>query len=176
MRIPTHRRNRRKEILYRFSRRMFLSKKKLESPHVDSYRGAGFSLIEAMLAMLILGLSLLALVQGVNTALLSGKEAEVQSVASMLAAGQVETLRAQLSIGEIADSGSGEFTGALSIYSYRQTVTQTKIEGLYEVTVAIEKTDTGEEVYELKTMLFDPPYIPQSSEDDKTKKPKKGRS
>jgi prepilin-type N-terminal cleavage/methylation domain-containing protein len=127
---------------------------------------AGFSLIEVMVAVVILGVSLVGLVHGINTALVSGKETEIQSQAALLAAAQIESLRADgyYNTGET----SGEFDGDLSIYSYRQNIEAREPEGLYEVTVAIEKTDSGEQLYELKTMLFDPPI----TSDDDTEKEK----
>ncbi len=54
----------------------------------------GFSLVEVMVAIMILGIALVGLVQGVNTALVSSKESEVQTAAALLAAGQIESLRA----------------------------------------------------------------------------------
>ena len=129
---------------------------------------AGFSLIEVMVAVLILGVSLVGLVHGINTALVSGKEAELQSQAALLAASRIELLRADGYY--IEGETTGEFDGDLSVYSYRENVTATEPEGLYEVTVAIEMTDSGEEIYELKTLLFDPPVILE--EDEKTDKDK----
>src|SRR6476469_3460835 len=108
---------------------------------------AGFSLMKVMVAVLILGVSLVGLVHGINTALVSGKEAEQQSQAALLAAAQIELLRADGYY--IEGETTGEFDGDLSVYSYRQNVTAVQPEGLYEVTVAIEKTDSGEQIYEL---------------------------
>ena len=50
-------------------------------------RNAGFSLIEVMCAVLILGIGIAGLTQGITTALASSKEAEVQTAAALLAAG-----------------------------------------------------------------------------------------
>ena len=55
---------------------------------------AGFSLIEVIVAILILGVALVALTDGVTSALTSSKASELQTTAAMLAAGQIETLRA----------------------------------------------------------------------------------
>ena len=55
---------------------------------------AGFSLVEVMVAILILGIALVGLTQGITTALSSSKESELQTVAALFAAGQIETLRA----------------------------------------------------------------------------------
>jgi prepilin-type N-terminal cleavage/methylation domain-containing protein len=134
---------------------------------------AGFSLVEVMVAVLILGVSLVGLVHGINTALVSGKEAEVQSQAALLAASRVELLRADGYY--VEGESTGEFDGDLSVYSYRENVAAIEPEGLYEVTVAIEKTDSGEEIYELKTMLFDPPVIRDPDEQTEKDKEKNRR-
>ncbi len=134
---------------------------------------AGFSLIEVMVAMLILGIGLVGLVHGINTALVSSKEAETQSLAALLAAGQIESLRADGFV--IEGESDGEFDGDLSIYSWKQSVKPTAPEGLFEVTVTIEKTEGGEELYELKTMLFDPPVIREEDEKDRKDRERKKR-
>ena len=75
---------------------------------------SGFSLVEVMCAILILGIALAGLTQGVTTALTSSKESELQTTAALYAAGQIESLRAEgyLSDGETqGDCGEG-----LSLY------------------------------------------------------------
>lgn len=134
---------------------------------------AGFSLIEVMVAVLILGVSLVGLVHGINTALISGKEAEVQSQAALLAASRIELLRADGYY--IEGETTGEFDGDMAVYSYRENVSATEPEGLYEITVAIEMTDSGEEIFELKTMLFDPPVIKDEEETEKEKERERRR-
>jgi prepilin-type N-terminal cleavage/methylation domain-containing protein len=139
------------------------------SPH-----SKGFSLIEVMVAVLILGVSLVGLVHGINTALVSGKESEIQSQAALLAAGQIELLRADGYY--LEGETSGEFDGDLSVYSWRQNVAAIEPEGLYEVTVTIENTQSGEEIFELKTLLFDPPLTTEETETQKKERErKKGR-
>jgi len=113
----------------------------------------GFSIVELLCAVLVLGIGVAGLTQGLTTALGSTKEAEIHSTAAWLAAGQMETLRAEglLLEGETEGEGSGD----LSNYSWRQTVEETATEGLYEVTIVV--TRSNQEIYELKTLLFDPP-------------------
>ena len=57
----------------------------------DPCRNSGFSLVEVMCAILILGIALAGLTQGVTTALTSSKESELQTTAALFAAGLVET-------------------------------------------------------------------------------------
>src|SRR5215203_2114880 len=95
-------------------------------------RQTGFSLIEVMIAMLILGVGLVGLVHGINTALGSSKEVEMQSQAALLAAGQIEALRADGFV--VEGESDGDFEGSLSVYSWKQTVKPATPEGLFEVT------------------------------------------
>lgn len=120
-----------------------------------------------MIAILILGIALVGLVQGVNTALISNKESEVQTAAALIAAGQVETLRAD-ALGISDGETEGDCGDELPQYHWRQTIKSGTIEGLHEVAVVVENSKTGKQVYELKTMLFEKPYI--SEEEEKTRK------
>jgi prepilin-type N-terminal cleavage/methylation domain-containing protein len=124
----------------------------------------GFSLVELMCALLILGIGIVGLTEGITTALASSKDTERQSAAALLAAGQIELLRAEGYL--LEGETDGEFEGELSIYNWRQTVDSTEIPGLFEVTVLITQSNSGQEVFELKTMLFDPPI----ARDEETEK------
>ena len=140
----------------------------------------GFSLVEVMVAILILGIALVGLVEGVNTALLSNKDSEAQTSAALLAAGQIEALRADASGIEDGEK-EGDFGDELPLYRWRQTIRGTQTEGLHDVTVVVENSKSGKMVYELKTMLFEKPYISeeeekQKKEKEKDKKKGKGRA
>lgn len=115
---------------------------------------AGFSLIEVMVAILILGVALAGLAHGIATALASSKESEWQTTAALFAAGKIETLRAEggLENGETTgDCGAG-----LEAYRWKQMVGGTDVDGLHDVAVVIENAQDGREIYELKTLLFEP--------------------
>jgi prepilin-type N-terminal cleavage/methylation domain-containing protein len=114
----------------------------------------GFSLVEVLCAILILGVGLVGLVQGVTTALSSSKEAEVQTTAALFAAGQMETLRADGFL--IEGETDGTCGSDLDAYQWRQTVSRTEIDGLFEVKVAVEHAANGRSIYELETLIFDP--------------------
>jgi general secretion pathway protein I len=129
---------------------------------------AGFSLIEVMVAILILGIALVGLTHGITTALDSSKDSELQTVAALLAAGKIETLRAE------GDLENGETDGncgpGLEAYHWKQTISDAGIDGLHEVDVVIETAQHNQEVYELKTMLFE---SSDSSGSQDSKSPKK---
>jgi prepilin-type N-terminal cleavage/methylation domain-containing protein len=115
---------------------------------------AGFSLVEVMIAIVILGVVLVGLTQGITTALSSSKESEWQTTGALFAAGQIEMLRAE------KDLTDGETTGdcgaMLPQYRWKETVSPTDVDGLHSVAVTVENSKTGVLVYELNTLLFEP--------------------
>ena len=122
----------------------------------------GFSLIETMLAILILGTGLAGLTHGITAALQASKESELQTKAALFAAGQIEILRAESFIleGETdGDCGSG-----LENYGWRQTIKPGSIDGLFDVQVIVQESETGKEVYTLQTLLFDAPILTTEEE------------
>jgi len=122
---------------------------------------SGFSLVEILCAMLILAVALTGLVQGVTTGLSSSKESELQTVASLFAAGQIETLRAE---GDLKDGTTeGECGEGLELYRWQQAISPTEIDGLHDVTVTVENTKSGKTIYELRTLLFEVPEDSRTS-------------
>src|SRR5262249_5015991 len=80
-------------------------------------RQAGFSLVEVMCAILVLGVALVGLTHGVSLALTSNKESELQTNAALLAAGLLETLRAE---GDLADGTTeGDWGETLPLYRWK---------------------------------------------------------
>ncbi len=129
---------------------------------------AGFSLVEVMVAVLILAIALVGLTQGITTALASSKDSELQTTAALFAAGQIELLRAEK---DFADgTANGDCGTVLPLYRWKQTVSPTDIDGLHDVDVVVENSQSGAEIYELKTMLFEIPD--DSSGKAKKTKPK----
>ena len=116
---------------------------------------AGFSLVEVMVAILILGIALVGLTQGITTALSSSKESELQTVAALFAAGQIETLRAEKNLTD--GTTDGDCGATLPLYRWKQTINPTDIDGLHDVDVLVENSQTGTAIYELETLLFEPP-------------------
>ena len=94
-----------------------------------------------MCAILILVVGLVGLTQGITAALTSSKESEIQTTAALLASGQMETLRAEGFMVEGVTEGEGG--EGLALYSWRQTVSPTTTDGLFDVTVAVENSKSG---------------------------------
>ena len=139
----------------------------------NARHNAGFSLVEVMCAILILGVALVGLTEGLSTALVSSKESEVQTTAALLAAGQIETLRAESFVADGETEGEGQ--GALSRYRWRQAISSTSINGLHDVKVVVENSVSGKAIYELRTLLFDPPLTSESGDSVKKKDSRKSK-
>jgi len=118
-------------------------------------RNSGFSLVEVMCAILILGIALAGMTQGVTTALESSKESELQTTAALIAAGLIETLRAEEYL--IDGTTDGDCGEGLSLYRWRESITRAGIDGLHQVEVVVENAKTGQPIYELRTLLFQRP-------------------
>ena len=105
-----------------------------------------------MVAILILGVALAGLAHGITTALGSSKESELQATAALFAAGKIETLRAEQSL--VDGDTEGECGPGLAAYHWKQSITATDTAGLHEVVVTVEKAPTKEEIFSLRTLLF----------------------
>ena len=133
-------------------------------------QNGGFSLVEVMVAILIMGVALVGLTQGITTALHSSKESELQTTAALFAAGRIESIRAE---GYITDGTEEADCGdELPRYQWRQTITGTPVEGLHQVEVVVEDATSGKPICELQTMLFE---IPPVSEKENSKTTDKAR-
>ncbi len=124
-----------------------------------------------MIALLILGVALVGFIQGTTTAISSSKESEIQTTAALLASGRIEQIRAD---GEIEDGESdGDWGDDFPNYSWTQSITATDVKGLHDIRVTIEDPRTGKQVFELRTMLFEAPLIPEDETTSKSKKKKR---
>jgi type IV pilus modification protein PilV len=134
----------------------------------------GFSLIEVLVAILILGVALVGLTRGITTALSSSKESEVQTTAAMIAASLVESMRVE---GMLIDGETeGGFGGGLALYHWKESVTASQIDGLHDVKVVISNVKSGQTIYELQTLLFEPTADTFQKDKDKKGGKKKGRA
>ncbi|MEO6036731.1 MAG: prepilin-type N-terminal cleavage/methylation domain-containing protein, partial [Verrucomicrobiota bacterium] len=117
---------------------------------MKNHSQAGFSLIEIMCAILILGVALVGLTQGITTALSSSKESEIQTAASLIAAGQIETFRAEeYFVDGVTEGDCGD---ELPLYRWKQTVSSADIDGLHEIAVVVENANTGKMICDLRTL------------------------
>ncbi len=116
---------------------------------------SAFSLIEVMCAILILGVGVAGLTEGIATALKSSRESQLLAAAVLEAEAVIELLRAD---GYIAEgSKEGECSPALRPHRWRRTVSRTDLEGLHDVEVWVEDGRTGKVICELRTLVFEAP-------------------
>jgi prepilin-type N-terminal cleavage/methylation domain-containing protein len=128
---------------------------------------SGFSLIEVMCAILVMGVALVALTHGMTTALASTKDSEVQTTIVSLAAGQIETLRAGGVLTD--DTTEGDFGESFPRYKWEQTVAPSDVDGLHQVDVLVKDAKSDATLYKLTTLLFDTDYPSSSAADAKQK-------
>jgi len=119
--------------------------------------------VETLCAMVVLGVGLVGLTEGVTAALRTARESELQSAAVLYAAGRIEELRAE---GYLTDGETeGECEEPLSRYRWRRSVSPAELDGLREVAVVLEDSREGRVVCELRTLLFEPPLDAAESRD-----------
>jgi prepilin-type N-terminal cleavage/methylation domain-containing protein len=127
----------------------------------------GFSLIEVMCAILIMGVALVALTRGMTTALASTKDSEVQTIVVELAASQMETLRAGGVLTD--DTTEGDFGDSFPKYKWEQTVSAGEVDGLHQVDVVVKDAKSGASLFKLTTLLFDSDYPTTSASEARQK-------
>ncbi len=133
-------------------------------------RREGFSLVEVLCSILILGVGLAGILEGITLALKTSKDSEHLTAAALLAAGRIETLRAEGYL--LPGEEEGDFGEGFPLYLWRQTISETTLDGLYEVSVAVELASSREPIYDLKTLLFEMPLSTSSGiQDDTTSSP-----
>lgn len=128
------------------------------SPNVlPEPRRAGFSLVEVLLAVLVLGVAVTGLVQASTMSLKGLRDSERLTRAVSLASARMELLRADsyLFAGDLTETADSPFES----YSIRELIEEdTTHEGLYRVKITVSWEPTGHELYELETLLFEKPF------------------
>ena len=137
---------------------------------------SGFSLIELLFAVLILGVGIAGMARGITASLSASKESEIQTKAALFAAGRMEFLRADGYY--IAGSDEGECGVTLPGYVWQQTLTEsTQHQGLFDVVIKILPNSESEvSVFTLETRLYDPPIGINSTADRENARDNERRS
>jgi hypothetical protein len=81
--------------------------------------------------------------------------------------------------GVIDGETEGDCGDALALYSWKRTITPSRIAGLHEVTLVVQSSNSKKPIYELRTMLFEVPEESDSKATEKRrdrKSQKKGRA
>ncbi len=125
---------------------------------------AGFSLVEVLVATVILGVGLVGVTQGFTASLSASKATEHQTKAVMLADSHLEELMMSPWL------EAGERTGESDVYPtlrWRETIKETKSDGLYEIELVVERKADGDPVYRLTTLRFVMPLDTGETEEDR---------
>ncbi len=120
--------------------------------------------MEVLCAILILGVGLVGLTHGLTTALSASKESELQTGAASLAASRIEIIRADGFLLDGTEEGEGDDGSGL--YRWEQVISPTDPAGLHRVKVSVHSARSGQLIYELETLLFDPPLQSAASPSD----------
>lgn len=131
--------------------------------------GGGFSLVEIMVAVAILAVALVGLTRGLTTALASSRESAAYSQAVWVAASRIEFLRADYFPTE------GESEGTSGPFTWRQKVSKTANDGLFEIRVEVERTSEPGTLYTLHTYLFDTPVADRDAGKDRERQRERRR-
>ena len=103
---------------------------------IRSHRSAGFTLLEVMIALVIVGLTLLAMASKMGSMLNAANTMRDYTYASWIAHNKITELRLANVVPEVSSS-SGEVRYAGVDWAWRAVVSETGVENLYRVDVSI---------------------------------------
>jgi hypothetical protein len=89
----------------------------------------------------------------------------MQATAALFAAGKIETLRAEQDVAN--GETDGDCGAGLESYHWKQTISATDTDGLHDVVVTVTDVRSKQDIFELRTLLF------QTGDDTTDKKGKK---
>ncbi|MEM7235875.1 MAG: hypothetical protein AAF517_27150 [Planctomycetota bacterium] len=130
----------------------------------QSLRAQGISLVEILLAVLILGGGVVGITQGITASLRGSHTAEQYSTAVYLACGQMELTRADSFVYEGSDAG--EFDAPFGKYRWESEIKSATLDGLYDVEVRVFHGEKESPIYALTSRLFDQPFSSILSDDE----------
>ena len=120
-------------------------------------RQSGFSLVEALVSLLILGVGIIGILEGLTLSYHTSRDSEGRTAAALLASARLELLRAEGIL--VAGEDEGDFGEGYEGWTWRESILETPTEGLHEVTVSVHRAPGKEKVHELRTLLYDMPYL-----------------
>ncbi len=135
---------------------------------------SGFSLIEVLVAVVLLSLGLVGIMEGITLTLASSRDEQLHTVAVMLAEGHLEQLRTDGFLFEGEDDG--DFGTDFPRFQWRRKIEETGVSGLHDVSVSVELAETEQVLYQLVTQIFETPLAPlEDEEPDPRRKRRRGR-
>ena len=127
----------------------------------DRRRSAGFTLLEVMVALGIAALSLTAVTAAMSQMVDAASSMRERTYASWIAQNKIAEMRLSNVVPDVSeDSGEVEFAGLE--WTWRSTVSETGVENLYRVDVAVSFVDS-EAIIRTVTGFVGEPGIPGQS-------------
>jgi general secretion pathway protein I len=127
----------------------------------DRSRSAGFTLLEVMVALAIAALSLTAVTAAMSQMVDAANSMKERTYASWIAQNKIAELRLSNIVPEV-DEDSGEVEYAGLEWTWRSTISETGVENLYRVDVAVSFVDS-DAVIRTVTGFIGEPGIPGQS-------------
>lgn len=129
--------------------------------HFDRRRSAGFTLLEVMVALGIAALSLTAVTAAMSQMVDAASSMRERTYASWIAQNQIAEMRLSNVVPDVSeDSGEVEFAGLE--WTWRSTVSETGVENLYRVDVAVSFVES-DAIIRTVTGFIGEPGIPGQS-------------
>jgi general secretion pathway protein I len=127
----------------------------------DRSRSAGFTLLEVMVALGIAALSLTAVTAAMSQMVGAANSMKERTYASWIAQNKIAELRLSNIVPEVSeDSGEVEYAGLE--WTWRSTISETGVENLYRVDVAVSFVDS-DAIIRTVTGFIGEPGIPGQS-------------
>ena len=119
---------------------------------------SGFSLLEVLCAVMVMGISLLGLVEALTLTLRYSQDEAYYNTAVRLATSHMEEFRADGYV--IAGEDEGDFEPEFPQWSWTQSVEEAELPGLFNVVIQVRRAEEELPTYELHTQLFEAPLGP----------------
>jgi general secretion pathway protein I len=124
--------------------------------------GSGFTLIEVMVALAIAALSLTGVAAAISQMVDSASSMRERTYASWIAQNKIAELRLANVEPEVSEN-SGELEYAAQSWSWRTTISETGVEHLFRVDVAVSRGDSEDVVREVAGFIGEPGIPGQSN-------------
>ena len=120
-----------------------------------SERSAGFTLVEVMVALAIAGLSLAAVAASISQMVDAASAMQERTYASWIAQNKITELRLTNEIPEVSSS-SGEVEFAALEWAWRATISETGVEDLFRVDVAVSYAGSDDVIRTVSGFIGEP--------------------
>lgn len=126
-----------------------------------SERTAGFTLVEVMVALAIAGLSLAAVAASISQMVDAGAAMQERTYASWIAQNKITELRLANVVPEVSQT-NGELQYAALEWAWRATISETGVENLFRVEVAVSYAGS-DDIIRTVTGFIGEPGVPGES-------------